>query len=888
MQPRKRKQMDGGNPPPATPDSTPESKPAKQKKRNEGPRAQQKEAEAGAPKKGKQPAVAAPSAGGAAAPRKKASAGKKAAGVPAPLQNGGAAPQANGAARAPEKNKKPGKAKASTPQPGENAAPRKKVSAGKSAAEVSAPLQNGGAAGASKKHKQPSKTKPGVAEDAAAPQPGENAAPPKKASAGKPAEEVPAALRNGAAAAGASKKRKKTGHAKAAADDDAANGLPPSRNPESPAVVDRSKPKRKRPANGAPAVTTPAADRRVSEPDVAQQARDHSVVDTADDDAADGLGVEAKPSRNPESPAVVDRSKPKRMRPANGAPAVTTPAADRRVSEPAVAQQARDHSVVDTADSADDGGEQPPPRKRKKRAERGEEASQQPPPPAPLSPRPGAVAARARDVTEPARKGAADALKRRTRAFLDAEGPTMSDRTKPKYAAPKRDPAPQRDPNVFEMFVDTNGGDAAALEGNGIDGEVDADDDDAQSAAGSWAEWLDGLESDDASEWEGEDDAGELESWQPTQEALDRLSAAIQSYHEDSILSKEASARRDEFVAEIRKHSETMFPEGRLLVFGSSATGLCTHNSDIDVSLLVHPDADPKTILRSLKYPISRFARVQFIQNARVPILKCVGKSVPLQFDVSCNRPEGGWNAAIVRNFLSREPRVSPILFYLHELFARAGIKNSRFQLLSAFSINVSFIHYLQAVAEPSILPYFRWQVPALDSDFRTSEASLNEASETMLKPGVNTDSMAQLLVGYLQWLRGKVRKATSNYSKTDWIDIRHSSDRGSTPRADSGVGMVNPVDGSHNITSNVKRRQWEKIDETLAALCEKLSAATGSLDPTVVGRAVSGAGVVYQPTAAQQPWKADPWAENWQNNKWKGKRKGGHVYHHNYKRPYR
>ena len=233
---------------------------------------------------------------------------------------------------------------------------------------------------------------------------------------------------------------------------------------------------------------------------------------------------------------------------------------------------------------------------------------------------------------------------------------------------------------------------------------------------------------------------------------IPHLNAAIKAYHTAAGLSTAQEKIRNDFFADLCRKVTGIIPRGKLVLFGSSATGLCTAQSDLDVTLITDPDQDAKNVLQTLKNPIGRMSRVQFIRNARVPILKCVGRHPKFQFDISCNRPEGGWNAKIIRNFLSLDARVAPALFYLHEVFDKSGIKNARFQLLSAFSMNVSFIHYLQSVEKPSVLPHITWTLPHVDGDHRETDVEIHSNSARYLNPGENKKSAGQLFVDYVYW----------------------------------------------------------------------------------------------------------------------------------------
>ena len=65
---------------------------------------------------------------------------------------------------------------------------------------------------------------------------------------------------------------------------------------------------------------------------------------------------------------------------------------------------------------------------------------------------------------------------------------------------------------------------------------------------------------------------------------------------------------------------------------------------------------------------------------------------------------------------------------------------------------------------------------------------------------------------------------------------------------------MVNPVDGSHNVTCNIKKRQWTKIHQYMERILRRLCGGeVVDAAPSAVGRAVANGiyGVVESTTSS-------------------------------------
>jgi len=311
---------------------------------------------------------------------------------------------------------------------------------------------------------------------------------------------------------------------------------------------------------------------------------------------------------------------------------------------------------------------------------------------------------------------------------------------------------------------------------------------------------------------------------------LEELSEEITAYFEDCRSTQADHVRRRRFVDTIQKIADSNLPGSRVLTFGSSVTGLSKPSSDLDLTVVNSKQfGDAKSMARrclpKLMSGLKReriCPKVNFIANAAVPILKCTGGEY--EFDVSCNTTDGVDGARIIKYFIALDPRVGPLLFALQDVAQRHGLKDAPRQMLSAFAINISAIHFLQYQCKPSVLPYcsFERDVPG--------EVELRE--EGKLHEGENRSEVGELLVGYMRWMRHTLRFARTRGVQV-WVDIRDASSRTedviSLDRdADQdkiGLAIVNPIDPTKDVARNIKTRHFSVLERKFEDLLTRPSA---------------------------------------------------------------
>lgn len=110
----------------------------------------------------------------------------------------------------------------------------------------------------------------------------------------------------------------------------------------------------------------------------------------------------------------------------------------------------------------------------------------------------------------------------------------------------------------------------------------------------------------------------------------------------------------------------SVFPAADMQVFGSYATDLYLPTSDIDVCVMGCGESQ-KDALRQLGSALRQhgFERVQCIDNAKVPIVKCVDTNSGISVDVSFDVSNGPANVGLIKDYLRRYPALRPLVLVL-------------------------------------------------------------------------------------------------------------------------------------------------------------------------------------------------------------------------------
>ena len=106
------------------------------------------------------------------------------------------------------------------------------------------------------------------------------------------------------------------------------------------------------------------------------------------------------------------------------------------------------------------------------------------------------------------------------------------------------------------------------------------------------------------------------------------------------------------------------YPEAKVLVFGSCATGLNLPNSDIDLCVY-YPAAKESNRISNELARSGICSSLEPIKNAKVPIIKLQDKKTGINADLSFNRENGIYCVKLVKQLLKKYPELRPLMLVL-------------------------------------------------------------------------------------------------------------------------------------------------------------------------------------------------------------------------------
>ncbi|KAL1923098.1 uncharacterized protein VTP21DRAFT_9474 [Calcarisporiella thermophila] len=164
-------------------------------------------------------------------------------------------------------------------------------------------------------------------------------------------------------------------------------------------------------------------------------------------------------------------------------------------------------------------------------------------------------------------------------------------------------------------------------------------------------------------------------------------------------------------VERVRRVVSKVWPEAKILCFGSYDTKLYLPTSDIDLVVYDTPAKEPRKLLRVLARAIESSGvsnHVQQIPFARVPILKFKEKYTKFNVDISFNLFSGVDGARIVKKFLQDMPALRPLVLVVKHYLALRGLNEVFLGGIGSYSVLCMIMNFLQLhplVQSHQILP---------------------------------------------------------------------------------------------------------------------------------------------------------------------------------------
>lgn len=196
---------------------------------------------------------------------------------------------------------------------------------------------------------------------------------------------------------------------------------------------------------------------------------------------------------------------------------------------------------------------------------------------------------------------------------------------------------------------------------------------------------------------------------------------------------------------------------GRMLVFGSTLTGLDFKGSDLDYHISLH---NPPVSEEEVKQVISKTTKLvrfshQFhivfsVTHARVPIIRLVHYITNVFCDVNFTSPFGYYNSQFIGTVLTFDSRIKDLAVIL-KLWSKAT-KISERMVMSNYCLVMLLIFYLQNLPQPMLDSLSNNQkcgrTNSLDNKYRWNfffNDKINKSKQ-------NTQTTRQLLVGFFKF----------------------------------------------------------------------------------------------------------------------------------------
>ncbi|OZJ04361.1 hypothetical protein BZG36_03205 [Bifiguratus adelaidae] len=192
-----------------------------------------------------------------------------------------------------------------------------------------------------------------------------------------------------------------------------------------------------------------------------------------------------------------------------------------------------------------------------------------------------------------------------------------------------------------------------------------------------------------------------------------RITQEIMSLYQSLLPTPLNITRRRKFVEKIQRILHEEYPGRQVDVhlFGSSANGLGTGGSDVDLCLVTDWERlqDVRFLAAGLKKHGIR--RVTCIPNARVPIVKLWDNELFLACDINVNNPLALQNTEMIKTYVEIDARARPFIMIIKH-WARRRVLNDAAKggTLSTYAWMCMCINFLQ-MRTPSILPALH-QIP--------------------------------------------------------------------------------------------------------------------------------------------------------------------------------
>eukprot|EP01112_Ceratiomyxa_fruticulosa_P011900 TRINITY_DN3274_c0_g3_i3.p1 TRINITY_DN3274_c0_g3~~TRINITY_DN3274_c0_g3_i3.p1 ORF type:complete len:751 (+),score=165.03 TRINITY_DN3274_c0_g3_i3:249-2501(+) len=260
------------------------------------------------------------------------------------------------------------------------------------------------------------------------------------------------------------------------------------------------------------------------------------------------------------------------------------------------------------------------------------------------------------------------------------------------------------------------------------------------------------------------------------------LAKEIHQFFDWAQPTQEETLMRNYVVSEITKVVKSLWPQGKVYLFGSFKTGLTLPSSDMDVMVDTNDSYDRNpinTLYHELNSQPLFCSNLQLISATRVPIIKLVSSITNYKVDICFNSIGGVDNSKIIQGYFKRYPLLRPLVYVLKYLLYQYAVNEPFTGGLGSYALCIMAVYHLRLFQNSSATP--KWISEINQSHLRL----LIGNQDTHIS--VNRGNLAYLLLDFLDFygsfdykLRGISIAGGSNGS--NFLKYRHELGKRSLP----------------------------------------------------------------------------------------------------------
>jgi len=159
------------------------------------------------------------------------------------------------------------------------------------------------------------------------------------------------------------------------------------------------------------------------------------------------------------------------------------------------------------------------------------------------------------------------------------------------------------------------------------------------------------------------------------------------------------SAARDAWTHTLQQASESLWPQARVHVFGSTATKLNLPNADVDVAIVNIEGVRATTAMKKLAELLlerEEVSKIEIIQSAKVPVMKVQHRNTGLMADIVVNRTDGLETAQFIDEQMRLFPALSPLVLFLKLFLSQRNLHETFMGGMGSYVLVCVVLSFLQ------------------------------------------------------------------------------------------------------------------------------------------------------------------------------------------------